>query len=420
MRKLLFLCVIACCTLLVRAQNNAAGHPHFDVKFDDLSRTNHKGFADVTALTAAQSAIWSPRGVTNVGEMRRWCIHEIFNYMESQLSFKSVVLEYKITSSFNVNSRDAAAALYYYKLSDLSKSEVIRTMPQLHYLTGQDPDQTVPDAVLEFNMLLDWECDTKAQPIAGRDLFTCGLHELLHSLGISSLMGISASSTPVSLGNNMANGPYSEFDNMLYLDNSSGTKVLNYTVGVGTTINASAANLCNNIVVFKFGSISYLLPVYSPEHYEPGSSFSHVDESRMENEPEIAMVHGLAPNQRVPGLHDFEKLILCQLGYILNGDVFTPPYGCTPFPVGINDNPSAVWDCQATTSMTYEVIDNDLKVGNNNLVIDPAFGNAGVELLNDITGIQVSIQKTTITVTKTQSIIFPSRKLKIKYRHWTQ
>jgi hypothetical protein len=172
---------------------------------------------------------------------------------------------------------------------------------------------------------------TLSQPAAGEyDLYTVGLHEMTHALGIASLMKANGLSKLSAAGYNY----FSYYDKFLKAGNgllltNTGCSMYNYTLNPVyanniTSVLAPATSVgspCTNTIIFA-GTTNPQQPVYTPNVFSDGSSLSHFeDQCHVPNaQPDnqyyvMSEATNPGPTYMKRYLKDEERNVLCDLGY---------------------------------------------------------------------------------------------------------
>jgi hypothetical protein len=180
------------------------------------------------------------------------------------------------------------------------------------------------------NITHTWNA-TMNQPAANEyDLYTLGLHEMTHALGIASLMKVNGLSKLSAAGYNY----FSYYDKFLKAGNgllltNTGCSMYNYTLNPVYANNISSVlapatsvgSPCTNTIVFA-GSASPEQPVYTPNVFSDGSSLSHFEDqchvpnAQPDNQYYVMSESGsTGPTYMKRYLKDEERKVLCDLGY---------------------------------------------------------------------------------------------------------
>jgi hypothetical protein len=194
-----------------------------------------------------------------------------------------------------------------------------------------------------------WHYDLNTvAPNYNMDLYTVVLHEILHAIGITSLISENGTSR---LGNDFPY--YSRYDRFLstnnllepLISNTGNCSMYNYTFNPNLDPNLILSPSCTNNLpdypedhtncpsTIKFeGSVE--IPVYTPACFETGSSLSHFEDQcfplieQTNNNKYFALTESYNPlivdNNTKRFLQEEERMVLCDLGYSVNttfGDV---------------------------------------------------------------------------------------------------
>ncbi|PQP49913.1 Ig-like domain-containing protein [Mycolicibacterium austroafricanum] len=218
---------------------------------------------------------------------------------------KAVSLTYEVKGEDNPSSDTLASAF-----SSLSNREpgFWATVVQEKLLTGEDANGSAADGGIEWNFGKGWALGDDV-PGTLYDFRAVALHELLHSFGFSSRIGEAG-------------------------DNDN----LDWTIFAGFVVDRHGArpigadgrwdddfdpNLTGGDGGLYFGGANAvaayggLIPLYTPEEWESGSSMGHLDDDTFEGADEKVMNANTGKGPAVRALSALELGILSDLGYLV-------------------------------------------------------------------------------------------------------
>ena len=169
----------------------------------------------------------------------------------------------------------AGAEAYFINFAGALESDTYYPSALADKLAGFDVDPGNPDINASFDSGTDWYFGLDANPGPGEfDFVTVVLHELGHGLGVVGSGDMSGSIGYMGLG--FGEDPII-YDT--YVENGSGVSITNYSSGSTTLGNQlTSNNLFWNGAEGVAGNAGSEPSIYAPSSWEPGSSYSHVDE----------------------------------------------------------------------------------------------------------------------------------------------
>jgi uncharacterized repeat protein (TIGR01451 family) len=350
-----------------KSKNNLAGKilyncSVFNLEFGDVNNATGKGFDDPTFVSLPGG---HPLGVsTTLGALRRWTACQVFDYISSVIIIPGGQVP---DVYFDVSELDGTGALAYATpfFSTTSPSFQGGLLNQ-HIVTGVDPTPNPGDfdakITCDFGPNNSWPFNGTNLPFnsdafvtngQGLDLFSILLHEATHALGFFSSVGSNGNSSVT----NSSPGVYSLFDR--YILNASSINLVNGSFA----FQGSVPDLTSNALTYFKSTNSKSYSIYSPSVWKDGSSLSHFDETR-DNEQYLMgpMYSGGLRRAYVKA----ELEALCNLGYSLN----VAGFSCADrYAVGVNDFATAP---SLTGSVTKDVILNDYDPDGQPIALDPA------------------------------------------------
>ncbi len=303
-------------------------------------------------------------GTTSVGAQRKFIVCEVLKYIESIIDLNGTSPHIHFSTSLaSPNPEGAIAAVTEaYNPNYSTYSQIIQPMILEHITSRIDasthcPTGVVcPDATIECDFgfpLINLELDPQNAQAGSIDFFEVVLHEVTHALGVYSLIQSDGTSN---LSGNL-NGPYTSFD--AHMRSKTGNLVIKPDASYNTTHQLMLEN-----TVFYDPDLDLNYDLYDPANWIPGSSLSHFVSGV--NNFDFFLYSATSGGTAARTWTPFEIRVLCLLGYDIKGNAQTAPFGCTLFPVGKVDNFS---HNNTLRENTFDVLYNDLKVGNNPLII---------------------------------------------------
>lgn len=269
-----------------------------------------------------------------------------------------------------------------------------------HITTGKDPfGPTFPDAKVTFDFGYKWNSTMNDPATDEYDMFSVSLHELMHTMGFTSLI---ASTGESQVGNSV----YLSFDQFIL--NSTSSVVID---GSPPVIQTVVTDLTSNSLKFEIitGMIS---PIYSPVNFSTGSSMSHFDNNRISGVTYV-MNPSISSGKKVRTLHADEINVLPKLGYSIESEYLyngitdnqtniTSSFEMYPNPaiseitIGWGNFKSKNFSIKLTNILGSEIIkinSKDISPVNNSTKIDISFLPNGVYFMSFENGTSKSIKK---------------------------
>lgn len=223
--------------------------------------------------------------------------------------------------------------------------------------TSGDPNGADPDAEIHINFWGSrFNDDYQNTPSSSEyDLFDVVLHEMSHALGFRSAIR-DANGTSLS-------GAFTHFDKQLGMGYSGGTfSYMINDIGGGSygCCGINTNNFTKNIITYYELNNTKIYSVYSPKTFANGSSMSHFDEKR--DQEDYLMSYASEQGEYLREWHPAEQEVFCNIGYTLKG-------GCQVFPVAVSDN----FTGQQGQKSCYEILANDYDPDGHPLVVDPDY-----------------------------------------------
>ncbi len=170
----------------------------------------------------------------------------------------------------------AGAEGFWYNFTGAPSSNVYYPSALADKLAGYDLDPGFPDVVANFDSGTDWYFGTDGNPAFDEfDFVSVVLHELGHGLGVQGSADKIGSTGYLGLGSFDYPIVYD-----LYVENGSGTAITSYTnpsTALGTQLTGNSLYWNGSNAEAANSGISPRL--YAPSPWEPGSSYSHLNES---------------------------------------------------------------------------------------------------------------------------------------------
>lgn len=191
-------------------------------------------------------------------------------------------------------------------------SGFLPTVVQAKIQTGFDANGSAPDGNIDWNFGSSWAFGNSV-PSTQYDFQSIAMHELLHTMGFLSNISQAGSNT---------GAVWTVFDG--YVMNSAGTRVIDSNTAKWNSVYNT--NLTGGSGGLYFGgpnaiaAYSALVPLYTPNPWESGSSLSHLNDNAFTGSKDKLMnaFSGQGPGIRV--LSPIELGILTDIGYtITNG-----------------------------------------------------------------------------------------------------
>lgn len=168
----------------------------------------------------------------------------------------------------------AGANGYWINFSGAPEADTYYPAPLADKLAGYNIEPGAADIVAEFNSTTDWYFGTDGNTPGGQfDFVTVVLHELGHGLGVVGFGDVSGGLGYVSFA-----GDPSIYDT--FTENGSGTALTSYAEGSTTlATQLQSGNIFWNGPLAVANNGGNNPEMYAPGSWEPGSSYSHVDEN---------------------------------------------------------------------------------------------------------------------------------------------
>lgn len=204
-------------------------------------------------------------------------------------------------------------------------------------------------AVFNFSGIINWNLHyNKVNSSTGFlygdvDLYTTVIHEIIHALGLQSLLDHSGNSRFYSTNNGVFGRYYTRYDKFLKTNSNSSLISNNYTpnsgqmynfmfnFGISQNVLRPSCSLSPPVFNGNSGffncptSLKYVgslvLPLYTPNCFEPGSSLSHFEDACYNgniNDDYFMMSERSSANYAKRFLSSEERQVLCDIGYSLN------------------------------------------------------------------------------------------------------
>ena len=181
---------------------------------------------------------------------------------------------------------------HHWNFSGAPKPDTAYTAALADALAGTDLNGSEPEMYLAYNKIFNFYFGTDGNPPQGSyDFETVVLHEMGHGLGFSG-------SARQSSGTIVWKSPPAIYDR--FTQDGSGIPMLDYESGSPLL----AQQMTSNNVYFNglyanaanAGAPSRL---YTPNPWEPGSSYSHLDDATYDNTPNALMTHALGSGSSI-------------------------------------------------------------------------------------------------------------------------
>ena len=286
MKKHRLLFFLLLCFLLFN-KADAVGQIDFRVQFMDVENSTGVGFDD--PVTGAE---------------RRETVNEVFVYLNSVLDHNGAADIVFVESE--TDGRDFLALNVIFDLPDPGFSSGLAFK---HITTGIDPSPELEDARIQFDFGYNFNSGLGLPSRARFDLYSITLHELTHSMGISSRAAEDGTST-------FSAGSFSTYDSLLELGN--GDRLFSDDA----MFSGDQSDLVSNDVFF--GGVNATLAnggqrvkLFAPSTFSEGASLSHVDVSLF---PDSVVNPSISPGKSTREYSDVDLGILKDLGYTLRSE----------------------------------------------------------------------------------------------------
>lgn len=190
-------------------------------------------------------------------------------------------------------------------------SGFLQTVVQSKILSGNDANGSAADGTIDWNFGPSWAFGSAAST-SQYDFQSIAMHELLHTFGFLSNIDRAGSN----------NGQvWTVFDS--FVVNSAGTRVINSnTYAWNSAYNANLTGGYNGLYFSgpqAVAAYAGLVPLYTPNPWEPGSSLSHLNDGVFSGSKEQLMnaVTSMGPGIRT--LSPVELGVLADIGYTVTG-----------------------------------------------------------------------------------------------------
>ena len=286
MKKHRFLFFLLLCFLLFN-KADAVGQIDFRVRFLDVESSTGVGFDDPES-----------------GAERRETINEVFVYLNSVLNHDGAA-----DIVFVESENDGRGFLALNIIFDLPDPGFSSGLAFKHITTGIDPSPDLEDARIQFDFGYNFNSGLRLPSRARFDLYSITLHELTHSLGISSRTAADGTS-------NFSTGSFSSYDQLLELGN--GDRLFSDDA----MFSADPSALVSNDVFFGGANATLAnggerVKLVAPSTFDEGASLSHVDATLF---PDSVVSPSITPGKSTRQYSDVDLGILQDLGYCLRSE----------------------------------------------------------------------------------------------------
>lgn len=190
-------------------------------------------------------------------------------------------------------------------------SGFLQTVVQNKILTGADANGSAADGMIDWNFGPSWAFGSSVANTQ-YDFTSIAMHELLHTMGFLSNIDKSGSNT---------GDVWTVFDS--YVVNSAGARAING--GTYTWNSAYNSNLTGGNGGLYFGgpdavaAYGALVPLYTPNPWEAGSSMSHLNDNVFSGSRKKLMNAVTSTGQGIRALSPVELGVLADIGYNVSG-----------------------------------------------------------------------------------------------------
>ena len=320
----------------------------FKLVFADQVLKTKYGFDDTTHI---KLPITHQLGTsTSIGALRRWTLCQVLDYVGHVIKIPNNVMpDIYIGQSINdSNSSKIAFASPSYAASVNTPSFLGGA---LHYhitnATGIDPTPGANDfdAKITYNFYWKFNNDAAAINNIGFDLFMITLHEITHALGFLSIINSNGKS-----GQSYTSpGVYSLFDANIVTKKDTNV-IRKDSFSFNTKGGVKDSDLISNSLKYYLPTNTKKFSIYSPYPWLPGSSLSHFDGVR-DNENYLMNYTPLGISRE---WHKAELEVLCNLGYILDS-AYTKFVCGDRYAIGLDDTAYT----STNTTVTVNVINGN-------------------------------------------------------------
>ena len=279
-----FLLFSSLLSFLLLNNADAVGQIDFRVQFMDVENSTGVGFDD--PVTGAE---------------RRETVNEVFVYLNSVLNHNGAA-----DIVFVESETDRSGPLAVNVIFDLPDPGFSSGLAFKHITTGIDPSPELEDARIQFDFGYSFNSGLGLPTRARFDLYSITLHELTHSIGISSRAAADGTST-------FSAGSFSTYDSLLELGNGDPL----FSDDAMFSVEQSA--LVSNDVFFGGANATLAnggerVKLFAPSTFSEGASLSHVDLSLF---PDSVVNPSITPGKSTREYSDVDLGILQDLGYSL-------------------------------------------------------------------------------------------------------
>jgi uncharacterized repeat protein (TIGR01451 family) len=325
-----------------RADTSVTGY--FKAYFEDVALSTGVGYAD---------PVYGPNRRAEACQV----LQDISELIK--LNTLTVTPDIIFMANQNIPPGALAAASTYFQ----PKNPIIANDGMLHdyILSGQDPSPTLGqfDALVITNFSgVAWDVDSTLNGNT-YNFYSVIYHEMMHALGFRGLLPAVISQTNIPQ-------IHTTFDTFTYKDNTLNNPFINATTSnLEVATGAPSPWFTTNNVVYR--GVKNIVnatpdntdPIYSPSSWQQGSSLSHFDMTRAPGE--VFVMNPSIPTNTIRPIHDDEKDVLCQLGYMVDG-----VSGCeVPGPWAVDD---LVDTSSPVTCVSF--LANDITLSNENLSVN--------------------------------------------------
>lgn len=237
----------------------------------------------------------------------------------------SIVVDSPVTITYAVTgARSPFSATLASAGSDfvVDGSGFLQTVVQSKILSGVDANGSAADGTIDWNFGPSWAFgDTVAN--TQYDFQSIAMHELLHTLGFLSNIDKAGSNT---------GQVWTVFDS--YVMNAGGTRVIDsgdYTWN--TAYNSNLTGGGGGLYFGGSGAIAAyggLVPLYTPNPWQPGSSMSHLNDNVFSGSREKLMNAVISMGQGIRVVSPVELGVLADIGYTVSGTPVLLFFGILP------------------------------------------------------------------------------------------
>lgn len=221
----------------------------------------------------------------------------------------------------------------FINFSGAPEADTYYPAPLADKLAGFDLNPGEPDIVASFDSGTDWYLGTDANPGFNQfDFVSVVLHELGHGLGVVGSSNVDGGVGSIGFGGN-------PFIYDTFVENGSGTSILSFTNNsTSLATQLESGNLFWNGAEAVNADGGTNPGIFAPDPYEPGSSFSHWDESYFPAGNSNSLMTPYIGFQEA--IHDPGAVtlgLMSDIGWEL--DLGTGGGGCSPVSLILNQEP---------------------------------------------------------------------------------